>query len=238
MTTETPVIDGAEIPSNEPVLAGASEQVTPTDSGDPVIPDSESEKPQKTPEQIELDRLRRQLTKRDRTQGAMHQRLQALENELQQTRQSKPTPQVDDEPMTPERVQRFVEEEATRRADAIASERMQQQAVQQTVQTILKEGKAIEGFDESVRAVHEEVPLFDEKTGRPSALFEAVSECDSPAKVLHYLGQNPDVAADLDGLTPKPLTPVKPVGMRGAPDPTDSAAWIRHQNQLMAAARK
>jgi hypothetical protein len=255
MTTETTVTDAADIAPEVSEPTSESEQVTPTDSGDPGTPESEPEKPQKTPEQIELDRLRRQLTKRDRTQGAMHQRLQALESELQQTRQAKP-PTDTDEPITPERIKKFVEEEATRRAESIAAERLQQQQVQQTVQAILKEGKALEGFDESVKTVHEEVPLFDEKTGKPSALFEAISECDAPAKVLHYLGQNPDVAGELDGLTPtrlgrrleaierdmaaaakpktssapKPLTPVKPQGAAGIPSPTDTEAWIKWRN--------
>lgn len=60
-------------------------------------------------------------------------------------------------------------------------------------------------FRESLRTVAEEAgPLFDQR-GRPTAIGEAVLDAEDPAGLLHYLGKNPDLAADLSGLSPAAL---------------------------------
>lgn len=107
---------------------------------------------------------------------------------------------------------------------------------------VAKDGeKRFEGFGKAVSVVIEEagplvVPIAPgQSIGRPTPLGEAILDSEDPAAVLHYLGNNPDAAADLHGLTatqvarriarieleigkakepkqsnaPKPITPVK-----------------------------
>lgn len=107
-----------------------------------------------------------------------------------------------------------------------------------------------EDFDRSVAALNEEGVLFGRDT-KPTALLQAVIESDMPDKLLHHLGQNPDLAAELADMTPvrqakrlgqleaelapkarepsrapRPLEPVKAVATPGIPNPdTDPAAW-------------
>lgn len=93
-------------------------------------------------------------------------------------------------------------------------------------------------FKSSVAAVLEEAgPLIDRK-GMPTPLGEAVLDSDNPAALLHYLGQNPEDAGELRGLTParlgralvrieaqiaaektKPAKPLQPVTPKGNPKP-------------------
>lgn len=58
-----------------------------------------------------------------------------------------------------------------------------------------------EAFKASVSAVIDEAgPLINDR-GLPTALGEAVLDSDKPADLLHYLGQNPDIAESLQGLS-------------------------------------
>lgn len=73
---------------------------------------------------------------------------------------------------------------------------------------IAKDGeKRFEGFGKALAVVIEEAgPLVSPiqpgaPVGRPTPLGEAILDADDPAAVLHYLGNNPDAAADLHGLT-------------------------------------
>jgi hypothetical protein len=92
-----------------------------------------------------------------------------------------------------------------------------------------------EAFRESIATVIDEAgPLINQR-GMPTPLGEAILDSDAPDTLLHYLGQNPDVAASLEGLSaaqlgrriariegemtakpvskvPRALTPVTPMG--------------------------
>jgi len=52
--------------------------------------------------------------------------------------------------------------------------------------------------------VEEAGQLFDQK-GRPTSLGDAILDAEDPAALLHHLGQNPDLAAELSGLSPAQL---------------------------------
>jgi hypothetical protein len=65
--------------------------------------------------------------------------------------------------------------------------------------------KKFKDFDAALRTVAAEAgPLFDGK-GKPTPLMQVVMEAEAPAAVLHYLGTNPDLAADLADLSPTQL---------------------------------
>jgi hypothetical protein len=57
----------------------------------------------------------------------------------------------------------------------------------------------------ALEAIAEEAgPLF-EKSGKPTAIGEAILDAEDPAALLHHLGKNPDLAAELQGLSPAQL---------------------------------
>lgn len=96
-----------------------------------------------------------------------------------------------------------------------------------------------DAFKESIAVVIDEAgPLIDRR-GMPTPLGEAILDSDASENLLHYLGQNPDVAASLEGLSaaqigrrierietqmaakkvsqvPRALTPVTPSGTPAA----------------------
>lgn len=62
-----------------------------------------------------------------------------------------------------------------------------------------------DGFRSALETVAEEAgPLFNQR-GLPTALGEAILESDDAAALLHHLGTNPDLAAELNGLSPAQL---------------------------------
>jgi hypothetical protein len=187
---------------NEEIVSGAETEITapvaentevatpePTDDGgqEPV---SEEQRAEKSPEQRELERLRRQLTKRDRTQGKLHQELQQARERLSQLEISEPR------------------EEPRQSVDPVvlAREIALVEKVAEKSNQIAKDGtKRFPDFMETIAVIAEELgPLFDQR-GRPAPVMEAVLDAEKPADLLHFLGKNPDLAAELEGLTPAQL---------------------------------
>lgn len=190
MTQE--IVSGAETELTAPV-AEVTEVATPepTDDGGHE-PGSEEAKAEKSPEQRELERLRRQLTKRDRTQGKLHQELQQARERLSQLETTAPPRE--------QQPRESVDPVALAREIALVEK------VNEKSNQIHKEGtKRFPDFMEAVTAVAEEVgPLFDQR-GRPTPVMEAVLDSDKPTDLLHFLGKNPDLASELEGLTPAQL---------------------------------
>ena len=119
--------------------------------------------------------------------------------------------------------------------------------------------KANPKFAESFRMVHEEVGGLMTPQGFATPLMNALLDSDVPThKLIEHLAANPDVAAELADLSPlrqakrialiehelgsgpktpqasaapKPLKPVTPSASNGEPDPSDTAAWIKHRNK-------
>lgn len=60
-------------------------------------------------------------------------------------------------------------------------------------------------FRAALNAVTEEAGALFDQRGLPTAIGEAILDADSPAKLLHHLGKNPDLAAELQGLSPAQL---------------------------------
>lgn len=232
------IASGAETELTAPV-AEETEVATP-EPADEVAQESEStERAEKTPEQKEIERLRRQLTKRDRTQGKLHQELEQLRTQSQQQPERQEPKETD--PVALAREIALVEK-VTEKSNQIAREGQ----------------KKFTDFNDALKTIAEELgPLFDQR-GRPAPVMEAVLDSDKPADLLHFLGKNPDLAAELEGLSstaigrriarieaqmseqakpktsaaPKPLEPVKGQGVSKDPSKMTDAefnAWRKAQ---------
>ena len=198
-----------------------------------------------------LKRLQRRV---DRVTAARYQaeaKAQQLEAELQRYRQqTQPEEGHQQHQFRPEDIDRL----ATERASEIAAA---QEVTKRSNDTFNDGIKSFgEAFRESVAAVIDEAgPLITER-GTPTALGEAILDSDKPAELLHYLGQNPDIADSLNGLSaarlgrrieaieremkqskvskaPAPLEPVKPKGATAAkPDSQMSdAEWYAQRRK-------
>jgi hypothetical protein len=92
--------------------------------------------------------------------------------------------------------------------DRIANERAQDMLRHSTIASglgkVFQAGAKLEGFKQAVDALGDEIPLVD-RQGRATPFVEAVLECDDAAGVMHYLGNNPEEAADLADLSPAQL---------------------------------
>ena len=62
--------------------------------------------------------------------------------------------------------------------------------------------KRFDGFGKAVQTVAAEIGALFEKSGKPTSIGEAILSADDPAALIHYIGTNPDLAADLADLSP------------------------------------
>lgn len=141
------------------------------------------------------------------------------------------------------------------RATERAQEMRERERVAEKLSKVMEKGRKLEGFGAAVDALHEEVPITD-RNGRPTAFFAAVLDSDDPAALAHYLGNNPDEAAEYRGLSPaqigrrlakledrlkrdakqqtsKAPTPMRPVNSQASIQPDESkmtdAEWRAHR---------
>jgi hypothetical protein len=149
-----------------------------------------------------------------------------------------------------------------RLADQIATVR----EVNHKSERVVNEGQKRFGsdFGASVRTCVEEAgPLFQDN-GLPTAFGEAVLDADDPAALLHHLGQETDLASELNGMrptqlarrlaqieaelkapkqpkqstAPKPVSPVKPSADAGGLNDTLSPdEWRRRFYKMRAEGR-
>ena len=197
-------------------------------------PESTEQAAKKTPEQVEIERLRRALTKRDRTQGKLYQEAQHWRQEAERHRPRDDQGQEQAQDVPIDRVLPI--------AERMAGEMLAQREVQSKIQDVLRKGEALTGFTAACNLVNEEVSFYDDKQ-RPTPFLEAVMESDTPHKLLHYLGTNPDLAAELADLKPAQMgrrlerieaqmkagptrsgapVPLQPVTARSSPKPVEA----------------
>lgn len=194
MTEENTVSPGEETQNPAPVTDEASEVVTPET-------DTQTEKPetQEDPAAKSLKRLERRI---DRVTAARYQAEAEREQARQEAAQLKARlaqfEQPEEQPdIAPEKVLPI--------ARQIARQMLEEDSLRNKVQGVLKAGrKELDGFDEACNAVNEEVPFYDANQ-RPTPFLNVVMESENPAAVLHYLGKNADIAAELSDLTPTQL---------------------------------
>ena len=151
-------------------------------------------------------------------------------------------PQAEPVAVKPEDIDRIATERAREMATAASVAERSNQAFSAGVKSFGEEA-----FRASLAAVIDEAgPIIGAK-GMPTALGEAILDADDPAKLLHHLGQHPDIADSLRDLSPsrlgrriasieadmkaaapapsrapKPLEPVKAVATNAGPSPESS----------------
>lgn len=183
----------AEIPTSE--QAETPEVATPESSAE-TQPD-EPQEPEVDPRDKAVKSLNRRV---DRITAARYQAEARATQAAQEAEQLRQRLAQYEQGETP----------APRQSDplALANEIATIREVTTKSNAIAKDGeKRFEGFGKALAVVIEEAgPLVSPiqpgaPVGKPTPLGEAILDADDPAAVLHYLGNNPDAAADLHGLT-------------------------------------
>lgn len=188
MSTEETISTAPEIQNPAPE-ATSTPDVAPEATSDAAPEgDSTEQKPEKTAEQKELEYLRRKATKAERNSARLYQEAQSYREQLARTQPAS--------------------EEGTKAADPyeMAREIAALDRIDEKSNSVAKDGeKRFGDFNKAVRTIAEEAgPLFDNR-GKPTNLGEALLESDDPAALMHFLGTNPALADELNGLTPTQL---------------------------------
>ncbi len=203
MNTEVNAAPGAaaEAPAPETIAQTAPDAATP-ESNEAQQPETTTEQPEQGDADKSLKRLQRRV---DRVTAARYQ----AEAEARQLRErleqyERQAPQQDDQLTTvrPEDVDRLANERAASIAQAREVDRRGAEITSQLLEAV--------GSNDAVRAVvaavtEEAGELIDPRTGRWTALGEAIEASDNPADLLKYLSLNEDTAASLRGLSPARL---------------------------------
>lgn len=148
-----------------------------------------------TEEQKTIRKLQRRIDRLTAGRGAASREAELLREQLASVQRQPAGQEVEDQPkgLSPQEIDRL----ATEKARELTS----QQGVATRAAAVLDSGKKLQGFDEAVNAVADEVP-FTDRRGAPTPFIEAVLDTDKPAEILHWLGNNPDEAAAFANLSP------------------------------------
>lgn len=181
MTTENTVSPGEETQNPAP-------EVTATETPEVAAPENDEAAERDEPAKV-LKRMERRI---DRLTAARYQAEARAEQAASEAAQLRA---------------RFTQEQPQQEhADpvAIAREIAQVERVTEKANGIAADGKDRFGdsFGKSVQAVAAEVGALFEKNGKPTSIGEAILSADDPAALIHHIGSNPDIAADLADLTP------------------------------------
>jgi hypothetical protein len=235
-----------------------SEETTVGDAPTEALPAIETPAP--APLNDESDKTADEKAPEDKASKALQRRIDRLTREKYQLRaeneQLRTPRQVDeDHPLT--------DEDVETRAQTLAREITERNEFNARCNDVFDKGqKASKKFTESMQSLAEEVgPVFDNK-GNPSTVMAAILDADEPHKLIIYLADKPDLAAELADLSPsrqirriaqiekemgedkpkpstapKPVQPVKGAGIDAEPDPKDTARWIKWENDKLLAQR-
>ena len=171
---ETTQVEGAELE------AGTEEE-------------TKEQKAEKTPEQREIERLRRGLDRKTRQREEARAEAALLRDQLTRGVKNPNNHDTDDsEPLTLTKAElaEFVKAEAAKLAPTIQSEKAESER-RQGVITSLEKTWGKERFDEVSSDLDEAFGGLTDRSGRPKPAIEAVFEADEPAKVIEWLA-DPD----------------------------------------------
>ena len=161
-------------------------------STEPAVNEEKQEsKPEKTPEQREIERLRRGIDRRTRQLSEARAQLNYSSNNAPKQSQD------DSEPLslTRAQIQEMVTAEARKLAPTLQEQATELEHRKSVVDSLTKTwGK--ERFEEVSQELDEAFGGLSDASGRPKPATEAIFECDSPAKVIEYLAdpENEDEA--------------------------------------------
>lgn len=241
MNTETTVAPAAE------TQTPAAEQTQPEVVTPGTEPKTEPQVSEKDERDRAIARMERRINQKHAQAAANGERARIAEDRLAQYERNRPAEERPKVEVDPQEVQRLI---GTR-----AQEIARQSRIADKCNDIVNAGnKAFPDFGEAIAHLGADLPLFSDRG--PTPALEAIMDADDPAALLHYLGKNPDIAADLADLSPnqltrrlikleadmkptrqtssapKPLEPVKPAAAPSTPDPvTNPAAWREWRNK-------
>lgn len=189
MELEAPVATGEPTQNLSPEPAQELPEVAAPETAEPEA-QADAEQPEADDREKALKRMERRIQRLTAARYEAEARAKAAAEEAQRFREQ------------------FQQPEAQQEIDPIALADVIARVRETTAKAnqIAKVGsEKFQNFGEAVRTLNEEAgPLFNQR-GLPTALGEAVFESEDPAALLHHLGSNPEVAAELHGLTPVQL---------------------------------
>lgn len=188
----------AAAPTAEEIAATATltEKNRAIDQADPADPAAADDKPkvEKTPEQREIERLRRGIDRRTR-QLAEERARNTLTREPIAT--NNPKSAFDSEPlsMTRAELEQMVKAEAAKLAPTLRDEALEVNRRQSVVQSLAKTWGQ-ERFDELASDLDDAFGGLMDRSGRPKPASEAIFEADDPKAVIEWLAdpENSDEA--------------------------------------------
>jgi hypothetical protein len=197
-TAEAPAADataGEQQNQAEALASSTSEQ------GEAQGDEAKEAKPEKTPEQREVERLRRKIDRLVR----QREELRARVPEPQELRQQNidginRQPQDDSEPLSLSRaeLQRLVNEEAKKLAPTIKQQQAEIEHRKGVIQTLAKTWGQ-EKFDTLAADLDDTFGGLADANGRPKPATDAIFEADDPAAVIEFL-TDPDNAETAESI--------------------------------------
>ena len=190
MELETQVSPVVETLNNAPVTDEAEQSAQ-----EPVTPADEAPKADETPDDPR-DKTVKSLQRRiDRLTAAKYQTLAEANQARQQMEQLQARLAQYEQPQEPQQPQ----------VDPIslAKEIAKIEKVTAKANEVAKTGAAkFQNFNAAVQTINREAgPMFDQY-GRATPLGEVLLSADDPASVMHHIGSDPDLAAELADMTP------------------------------------
>jgi len=265
---------GAPAAAGETANNGAEHEFNPGNPGEGTAagagegegkePGTEAKK-EKTPEQREIDRLRRRVDNLTRQKYELRAATPAAAAQQQQ-----PSQADDDEPVTLTRaeLQRQIEAQARQLAPSMTEQQAEAERRHGVVTTLAKEWGP-EKFDTLSAELDEAFGGLADRSGMPKPATDAIFHADNPKAVIEYL-TDPDNADEADRLSkmtavqagraiaklegkldaekasakpkpsnaPSPLEPARGGGVpNGMPDPSNTKAYIAWANAQERAQR-
>jgi hypothetical protein len=253
---------GATSTEQEHVAApGADQQVDPA-AGEGKEQEAKKEK---TPEQREIDRLRRRVDNLTRRRYELEAAVQAAPAQQQQHDQAD-----DDEPvtLTKAELERRIAEQAQKLAPTMREQQAEAERRHGVVTSLTKEWGP-EKFDNLSAELDDAFGGLVDRSGAPKPATDAIFEADSPKDVIEYLTDpdNADEAASISKMNalqagraiarieqkieaaksnakpkpsnaPAPIEPARGGGVpNGMPDPSNTKAYIAWANAQERAQR-
>jgi len=171
------------------------------DEGENKEAPAEAAKPEKTPEQREIERLRRGIDRRTRQLAEARAQAQLTQRQIGDTNGQSAD---DSQPLSLTRAElaQLVKAEALKLAPTVAEQRTEVQRRQGVIESLAKTWGQ-QKFDEIASDLDEVFGGLQDASGTPKPAIEAVFEADDPVKVIEWLAdpENADEAERISKLS-------------------------------------